>query len=126
MKQLLVVNPKDSHTGICEKEAAMLQHFTHTPSLGERALVVVLLIGLLGWLPVGLAYAVDLTVTNIEVTQAIQTTTNTIRLVAQRSTAVRATLVDLDTSGPVPNVTGTLHVFVGGTEITPTAGLAPI
>src|SRR5262249_20480205 len=40
--------------------------------------------------------------------------------------AVRATLVDLDTSGPVPNVTGTLHVFVGGTEITPTAGLAPI
>jgi hypothetical protein len=73
----------------------------------------------------GLAYAVDLAVTNIEVTQAIQTTTNTIQLVAQRSTAVRATVVNLD-GVAVPGVTGSLHVFVNGAEITPGAGVTPI
>jgi hypothetical protein len=72
-----------------------------------------------------LANAVDLTVTNIEVTQAIQTTTNTIQLVAQRSTAVRATVSNLD-GGSVSGVTGNLHVFVNGTEITPAAGVPPI
>jgi hypothetical protein len=75
--------------------------------------------------PASRAYAVDLTVTSVEVTQAIQTTTNTIQLVAQRSTAVRATVVNLD-GGAVSGVTGRLHVFVGGTEITPAAGLLPI
>jgi hypothetical protein len=72
-----------------------------------------------------LAHAVDLAVTNIEVTQAIQTTTNTIQLVAQRSTAARATVVNLD-GAAVPGVTGRLHVFVDGAEITPGAGVAPI
>lgn len=68
----------------------------------------------------------DLTVTNIEVTQAIQTTTNTIQLVAQRGTAVRVTIGVSGASAAVPNVTGRLHVFVGGAEITPVAGVAPI
>jgi hypothetical protein len=74
----------------------------------------------------GLAQAVDLTVTNVEVTQAIQTTTNSIQLVAQRSTAVRATVVNADASGPVSGVSGTLHIFVDGTEITPVGGVPPI
>lgn len=66
----------------------------------------------------------DLTVDTIEVTQAIQTPSNTIDLVAQRSTTVRVT-VDTDTSASVSGVTGILHVFVDGTRITPTAGMAP-
>ena len=70
--------------------------------------------------------AVDLTVTGVEVTQAIQTPTNSIKLVALRSTAVRATLGVTGSAGPVAGVTGRLHVFVGGTEITPAAGVAPI
>ena len=69
--------------------------------------------------------AVDLTVTGVEVTQAIQTPTNSIKLVALRSTAVRATLGVTGSAGPVSGVTGRLHVFVGGTEITPSAGVAP-
>ena len=69
---------------------------------------------------------VDLTVSNLEVTQGIQTPTNTIQLIARRSTAVRATIGVSGTGASVPNVTGRLHVFVSGSEITPAAGLAPI
>jgi uncharacterized protein (TIGR03437 family) len=72
------------------------------------------------------AFGIDLTVTNVEVTQATQTTTNTIPLVAQRSTAVRATITVANTGAPVANVSGRLHVFVGGIEITPVAGVLPI
>ena len=61
----------------------------------------------------------DLTVSSIEVTQAIQTTTTTIDLVAQRSTEVRATLGIVTGSAPVAGITGRLHVFVNGAEITP-------
>jgi hypothetical protein len=68
----------------------------------------------------------DLTVTNLEVTQTIQTTTNTIQLVARRSTAVRATIGVAGVSGPVAGVTGRLHVFVGSAEVTPAGGIAPI
>jgi hypothetical protein len=71
------------------------------------------------------AIAVDMTVTNVEVTQAIQTPTNTIRLVAGRSTAVRATLMNND-GGAVAGVTGALHVFRNGVEVTPAAGLPAI
>jgi hypothetical protein len=71
------------------------------------------------------AYAVDMSVSGVEVTQATQTPTNSLRLVAQRSTAVRATLVNND-GGAVGGVTGTLHVFRNGTEITAPAGAAPI
>jgi uncharacterized protein (TIGR03437 family) len=73
------------------------------------------------------AFGADLTVTNVEVTQATQTTTNTVPLVAQRSTAVRATITVANSGGaPVANVSGRLHVFVGGIEITPLAGILPI
>ena len=66
----------------------------------------------------------DISVQSIEVTQAIQTTTNSVALVAQRSTAVRVTV---GTAGAtVANVTGRLHVFVNGAEITPAAGIAQI
>lgn len=68
----------------------------------------------------------DLTVTNVEVTQGIQTPTNTVQLVAQRSTAVRATLGIVSGTGPVAGVTGRLHVFVNGTAITPAAGVPAI
>ncbi len=64
-----------------------------------------------------------LSVTNIEVTQGVQTSTNTIQLVAQRSTAVRVTLATA-VSVPVPGVIGLLHVFVNGTEITAAPGLS--
>jgi hypothetical protein len=81
---------------------------------------------LLFWVLVAeLARGVDLAVSNIEVTQAIQTTTNSIQLVAKRGTAVRATIVNLD-GGPVSGVTGNLHVFVNGSEITPVGGVPPI
>lgn len=73
------------------------------------------------------AEAVDLTVTGVEVTQATQTPTNTVALVAGRSTAVRATLGVSDSGGiAVPGVTGSLHVFVNGVAITPPAGVPPI
>lgn len=68
----------------------------------------------------------DLTVASLEITQGIQTTTNTVQLVSQRSTAVRATLDILTGTAPVANVTGKLHVFVDGVEITPAAGVSAI
>jgi len=67
----------------------------------------------------------DLTITNLEVTQAIQTTSNSIQLVAQRTTGVRATIGISGVSQPVSGVTGRLHVFVDGTEITPASGIVP-
>jgi hypothetical protein len=73
------------------------------------------------------ASAVDLTVTSLEVTQATQTPTNSIRLVATRSTAIRATVGVADNGGlPFAGVTGVAHVFRNGIEITPPAGLPPI
>ncbi|MEA2473436.1 MAG: hypothetical protein QOE06_1351 [Thermoleophilaceae bacterium] len=70
------------------------------------------------------AAAFDLTVTHVEVTQAIQNDTNSIELVAGRSTAVRATIGTAGQQGgtPVP-VNGRLHVFQNGTELTPAAGV---
>jgi hypothetical protein len=91
---------------------------------GAPLLAVLLLILIAGYQPVRGASPTDLMITNIEVTQAIQTTTNSIPLVAQRSTAVRATIVS--GGGTVASVTGRLHVFVNGSEITPPAGVLPI
>jgi hypothetical protein len=67
----------------------------------------------------------DLTVDSVEVTQATQTMTNSIPLVARRSTAVRA---EIGVAGPVPvlGVTGRLHVFVNGVKVTPAGGVPPI
>src|SRR5580765_6697302 len=56
----------------------------------------------------GATAAVDISVTGIEITQAIQTPGNTITLVAGRSTAVRVTLGVTGSAVPVPNVTGHL------------------
>ena len=64
-----------------------------------------------------------LSVTNIEVTQGVQTSTNTVQLVAQRSTAVRVTLATAVSVG-VPGVIGLLRVFVNGVEITTAPGLS--
>lgn len=73
------------------------------------------------------AAAVDLTVTGVEVTQATQTPTNTVPLVAGRSTAVRATIGVADTGGAaVAGVAGAMHMFVNGIEITPPAGILAI
>ncbi len=72
------------------------------------------------------AAAVDLTVTGVEVTQATQKPDNSIKLVALRSTAVRATIGVSGSGAPVPGVTGVVHVFRNGTEITPAAGVAPL
>ncbi len=86
----------------------------------------ILLLGVTARFTAASADPVDLTVTSVEVTQGIQTTTNSIPLVARRSTAVRATIGVAGASSPVSGVTGRLHVFVGGGEVTPTAGLSPI
>ena len=70
--------------------------------------------------------AATLTVSNIEVNQAIQTTANSLGLVAGRGTTVRATLTVSGSASPVAGISGRLHVFVAGSEITPLAGLLPI
>jgi hypothetical protein len=101
--------------------------YSVTRILDKEALSVVLWMLPLWCFLLPPAFATDLTVTNVEITQAIQTTTNTIELVTQRGTAVRATLADLEASWPpVSGVTGRLHVFVNGAEITPAAGVPPV
>ncbi|MBK6904156.1 MAG: hypothetical protein IPH04_15485 [Saprospirales bacterium] len=67
----------------------------------------------------------DISVTSMEITQGIQTSTNTVDFVANRSTAVRV-FVTSNGAGDVPWVGGMLTVTVDGTEITPAGGLAPI
>jgi len=64
----------------------------------------------------------DLSITGIEVTQGIQTPTNTVALVAGRSTTVR---VMLETGGgnSISNVSGLLSVTVDGAFITPVGGV---
>ena len=63
----------------------------------------------------------DVSISHVEVTQAVQNLSNTI---PRKGTAVRASL---STSGSVvPGITGKLHVFVNGTEVTPVAGLNAI
>jgi hypothetical protein len=100
------------------------------PSRRSRLLLLILVLALfLGtFVPTSAerSTAVDLSVTGVEVTQATQTTTNSIKLVALRSTAVRATLGVAGSASAVASVTGRLHVFVNGAEITPAAGVAPI
>ncbi len=66
----------------------------------------------------------DISVQSIEVSQAIQTSTNTVTLVAQRGTVVRVTV---GTGGNVvANITGRLQVSVSGTDITPAGGIPPL
>jgi hypothetical protein len=73
------------------------------------------------------ASAVDVFPTNVEVTQAVQTSTNSVLLVARRGTAVRVTVgVTLNPGEARPNVTGRLHVFRNNVRVTPVAGVAPL
>lgn len=69
---------------------------------------------------------VDISVGDIRVSQAIQDDSNTVTLVSQRSTVVRAGVTVSGTTSPVAGVNGVLRVFVNGSEITPAAGVAPI
>lgn len=69
---------------------------------------------------------VDISVGTIRVSQAIQDDANTVTLVSQRSTVVRAQVAVSGTALPVGGVNGVLRVFVNGSEITPPAGIAPI
>jgi len=69
---------------------------------------------------------VDISVGNIRVSQSIQDDSNSVTLVSQRSTVVRAQVAVAGTAFPVPGVNGVLRVFVDGLEITPPAGIAPI
>src|SRR3954452_7552353 len=87
--------------------------------------LAVLVLAALLWFP-GAALAVDLTVTGVEVTQATQKPDNSIKLVARRSTAVRATIGVSGSAAAVGGVTGVVHVFRNGTEITPSTGVAPL
>lgn len=98
---------------------------------GSRKTVAALLVVVVGGglascrEPVPVPSGTDLSITGLEITQGIQTATNSVTLVAQRSTAVRATLATA-VSTPVADVFGRLHVFVNGTEITPTAGATAV
>jgi len=66
----------------------------------------------------------DISVQDVEVTQAIQDGGHSATLIAQRSTSVRVTV---NTNGAnINGVTGILRVFAGGTEVTPAGGIAPI
>jgi hypothetical protein len=68
------------------------------------------------------AVSYDLSVASVEVTQATQTPTNAIPLVARRATAVRATI---EISGDAGHLfLGTLRVFVNGAEVTPPGGVS--
>jgi hypothetical protein len=91
----------------------------------KRIILTLGLATLLAAVTPAMARAVDITVAGVEVTQATQTTTNSIRLVAKKSTAVRATLAT-GAMSPLAGVTGKLHVFVAGVEITPAAGVSAI
>lgn len=98
---------------------------TTVASRPVAGLAAFVLVALMGCAP-DASCTCDLTVTSIEVTQAIQTPTNSIQLVAQRSTAVRAFVSISGATAPVANVTGRLHVTVDGTEVTPAAGVPPL
>ena len=71
------------------------------------------------------ALAVDARVTAVQVTQSVQSTTgNPVPLAADRSTAIRAVVRDVD--GATSSVTGRAHVTVDGVRVTPPQGIAPI
>ena len=97
-----------------------------TSVVGRWRVVIGLLAGSLVLLTSAAQAQVDLTVGDIRVSQAIQDDANSIRLISQRSTVVRAEVNVSGTFASVSGVNGRLHVFVDGSEITPVAGLAPV
>lgn len=75
---------------------------------------VILALGL-WWICAPAIVAIDISVTGIEVTQAIQFLPgNSVKLVADRSMVVRATLGVTGSASPVTGVTGSLRISVGG------------
>lgn len=70
--------------------------------------------------------AIDLEVEHLEVTQAIQDATNSVPLVGDRATAVRARIGMSGPAAAVPTVSGKLHITVDGSTVTPGAGLNAI
>jgi len=94
----------------------------HRGAMKRRA-VLLAIAGLAVAAPTASAY--DISVANIEVTQAIQTPDNAIPLIARRSTAVRVTVGVAGSGGTSVPVSGRLHVFEGGVELTPPDGQAP-
>lgn len=68
---------------------------------------------------------VDMSVANIEVTQAIQTPTNTVGLVADKATLVRVTIGVTGSPTPVPNVTGLLLAYDQFGNLLPGAPFSP-
>lgn len=75
--------------------------------------------------PIELDPEFDLTVDSVEVTQATQTLTNSIPLVARKSTAVRAT-IGRQGAAPWIRVSGRLHVSVDGVVVASIAPIAPL
>lgn len=73
----------------------------------------------------GCGTSTDVTISSIEVTQAVQDSANTVPLVAHRATAFRVTINTngVDNVGPI---NGSLHVIVDGNELTSSGGLAPL
>jgi hypothetical protein len=69
---------------------------------------------------------VDISVGDIRVSQAVQDDSNTVTLVADRSTVVRAEVVVAGRVSSVTGVDGVLRVFRNGSEITPPGGVASI
>ena len=97
-----------------------------TSVVGRWRVVIGLLAGSLVLMASAAQAQVDISVGDIRVSQAIQDDANSIRLISQRSTVIRAEVNVSGTFVPVTGVNGRLHVFVNGSEITPVAGLAPI
>ncbi len=69
--------------------------------------------------------ASTLAITSIEVNQGTQTSSNTVALVAERSTTVRV-LLETGSSNAIGNVAGLLSVTVDGAFITPVGGIQAI
>ncbi len=69
--------------------------------------------------------ASTLAVTSVEVNQGTQTSSNTVALVAERSTTVRV-MLETGSSNAISNVTGLLAVKVDGAFITPVGGISAV
>lgn len=69
--------------------------------------------------------ASTLAITSVEVNQGTQTSSNTIALVAERSTTVRV-MLETGSSNAISNVAGKLSVKVDGAFITPVGGISAV
>jgi len=60
---------------------------------------------------------IDLNISSVQITQAIQNATNPMPMIRKKPTVVRAVVENVLSSEPVPNVTGILRAFVNGNEL---------